>query len=73
MMLEVGGVEQGGFTLFCFHYVHGKQLRSCRYGQLLNHSSWASLPDAVYQYLVHIFSTVIDNLNKWKRKKIFLG
>ena len=32
-------------------YVHGKQLRSCRDGQLsYPHCSWASFPEAGYQY-----------------------
>ena len=46
--------------------VHGKQLRSCWDGQLLNHS----LLEAVYQYLVPILSPVTDImlfLNQRKR------
>ena len=32
-------------------YVHGKQLRSCRDGQLsYPHCSWAGFPQAGYQY-----------------------
>ena len=40
-------------------YLHGKQLRSCREDQLLNHTSWAGLPEAVYHYLVSILSPVM--------------
>ena len=31
-------------------YVPGKQLWPWRDGQLLNQTSWASLPEAIYQY-----------------------
>ena len=51
--------------LFCLFklmlYVHGKQLRSCRDGPLsYPHCSRASLPEAGYQYIVHIFSSLTD-------------
>ena len=42
-------------------YVHGKQLRSCRDGQLAYpHCSWASLPEAGYKYLAHIITPLTD-------------
>ena len=42
-------------------YVHGKQLRSYRDGQLsYPHCSWASLPEAGFQYLAHIISPLTD-------------
>ena len=42
-------------------YVHGKQLRSCRDGQLsYPHCSWASLPEAAYQDLAHTISPLTD-------------
>ena len=42
-------------------YIHGQQLRSCRDGQLsYPHSSWASLPEAGYQYLASILSPLTD-------------
>ena len=42
-------------------YVHGKRLRSFRNGQLsYPHYSWASLPQAGYQYLAHIISPLTD-------------
>ena len=49
-------------------YVHGKQLMSCRDGQLsYSHCFWASLPEAGYQYLTHIISpltvTFITNVS----------
>ena len=50
------------FFLFFFWlmlYVHGKQLLSCRDGQLsYPHCSWASLPKAGYQFLAHIISSL---------------
>ena len=63
------------FVLFDFlFYVHSKHLRSRQDGQL-PHCSWASLPEAVYQYLVPILLPVTDNLlflNQRKRVIIFL-
>ena len=42
-------------------YVHGQQLRSCRDGQLAcPHCSWASFPEADYQYLAPILSPLTD-------------
>ena len=42
-------------------YIHGQQLRSCRDGQIsYPHCSWASLPEAGYQYLAHILSPLTD-------------
>ena len=38
-------------------YIHGQKLRSCRDGLLsYPHCSWASLPEAGYQYLAPILS-----------------
>ena len=51
--------------------VHSQQLRSCRNSQLTyQHCSKASLPEAGYQYLVHILSPLTDMLflNQRKRK-----
>ena len=51
------------FRKFCL--IHGKELKSCRDGQLLNHT----VPEAVYKYSVPILSPVTDNLlflNQWK-------
>ena len=46
---DIGVDDQVLFGLML--YVHGKQLRSCRDGQLsYPHCSWASLPEARYQY-----------------------
>ena len=43
-------------------YVHDKQLRSCRDDQLsYPHCYWESLPEAGYQYLVHIFRNKLTN------------
>ena len=62
------------FVLFDFLlYIHSKHLRSRQDGQL-PHCSWASLPQAVYQYLVPILLPVTDNLlflNQGKREIIF--
>ena len=42
-------------------YIHGQQLRSCREGQLsYPHCSWASLPEAGYQYLAPILSPLTE-------------
>ena len=42
-------------------YVHGQQLRSCRDGQLsYPHCSWASLPEAGYQYATPSVSQITD-------------
>ena len=42
-------------------YVHGQQLRLCRDGQLsYPHCSWASLPEAGYQYLAPFLWPLID-------------
>ena len=42
-------------------YVHGKQLRACRDGQLsYPHCSWASLSQAGYQYLADIISPLTE-------------
>ena len=48
-------------------YVHGKQLWSCRDGQLTYpHCSWASLPEAGNQYLAHIISPLTDKCSSWE-------
>ena len=52
--------------MFCLFnlllHVHGKQLRSCHDGQLLNHTvPWQAFL-SVYQYLVPILLPVTDNL-----------
>ena len=42
-----------------FDLVNGKQVRSCRNGQLSNHTQsvpWQNLPEAVNHYLVYILS-----------------
>ena len=42
-------------------YVHGQQLRSCGDGQLsYPHCSWASLPEAVDQWVAPILSKITD-------------
>ena len=42
-------------------YVHGKQLISCRDGQLFYpHCSLARVPEAGYQYLAHFISPLTD-------------
>ena len=42
-------------------YVHGKQLRSCRDGQLTYpQCSWVSLPEAAYQDLAHTISPLTE-------------
>ena len=60
-------LRNASFMLCCFFlfglmlYVHGKQLRSCGDGQLsYPHCSWASLPQAGYQYLAYIISPLTD-------------
>ena len=42
-------------------YVHGQPLRSCRDSQLpYPHCSWASLPEARYQYVAPILSQITE-------------
>ena len=65
LIQEVGGYISilYDFCLFgLMLYVYGKQLRSCRDCQLSDpHCSWASLPEAGYQYLAHLISPLTDN------------
>ena len=47
-------------------YVHGQQLRSCRDSQLsYPHCSWASLPEAGYQYVAPILSQITEKCSSW--------
>ena len=50
--------------------IHGKQLRSCRDGQLLNHTVPGQATWRQFTHLMYILSPVTDNLlflNQWKR------
>ena len=54
-------LTDSGFFV-CFVYVHGQQLRSCRDGQLLNHTVPGQASQDNYQYYMHILSPLTDNM-----------